>query len=135
MNDVETRRDVGGIWTERSDGWWLSVPAASIQDIARTMLKAEARFVTIVALPAPAGEMRILWHWDTGGVLLSVETLLAEGKPVPSIVDSYPGADWAEREMRDYYGVAIEGRPDISPLMLRDGDKPGVLLCKSGEKL
>jgi len=135
MNAEETRQVIGGIWTERPDGWWLSVHAPMIQRIARTMLEAGARFSAIVALPSSGDTMRLSWHWDMGGVLLSVVSEIAEGAPVPSIVDTYPGADWAERETRDYYAVAFEGRADTLPLMLRDGDKPGVLLCKVGEKL
>jgi hypothetical protein len=135
MNAEETRSAVGGIWTERADGWWLTAPATSVQDIARTMLKSEARFVGIVGAPEAARAMRLSWHWDMGGVLLSVVSHLGEGVAVPSIVDTYPGADWAERETRDYYAVAFAGRAETPALMLRDGDAPGVLLCKSGEKL
>ncbi len=135
MTAEETRREVGGIWTERADGWWLSVPSSLIQDVARSMLKAQARFVTILALPDPANGMRLSWHWDVGGVLLSVQSHLAKDMPVPSIIETYPGADWAERETRDYYAIAFAGRLDTPTLMLRDGDKPGVLLCNTGEKL
>jgi NADH:ubiquinone oxidoreductase subunit C len=135
MTAEETRMEIGGSWMERADGWWLSVPAASIQKIAHTMLKAEARFVTIVALSEPANAMQLSWHWDMGGTLLSVVSLLVEGVSVPSIVDIYPGADWAERETRDYYAVTFEGRKDTPTLMLRTGDKPGNFLRTSGDRL
>jgi NADH:ubiquinone oxidoreductase subunit C len=134
MNAEQARREVGGVWEERRDGWWLAVPANLVPQVAAAMLRAEARFVTILAMPENDG-LRVSWHWDVGGVLLSVAAHLSEGMLVPSIMDTYPGADWAERETRDYYAVAFEGRPDTPTLMLRDGDKPGVLLCKSGEKL
>jgi hypothetical protein len=135
MTAEETRLKIGGNWTERTDGWWLSTPASSVRQIARTMLAAGARFVTIVALPEPVHAMQLSWHWDMGGTLLSAVSLIPEGIPVPSIVGIYPGADWAERETRDYYAVTFEGRADTQPLMLRDSDKPGVLLCGTGEKL
>jgi NADH:ubiquinone oxidoreductase subunit C len=79
--------------------------------------------------------LRVSWHWDVEGVLLSVAAHISQGMPVPSIMDTYPGADWAERETRDYYAVTFEGRSETPTLMLREGDTPGVLLCKSGEKL
>jgi hypothetical protein len=135
MTAEETRLEIGGDWIEHADGWWLQTPAMSIQQIARTMLKAEAHFVAIVALPEPVNAMQLSWHWDIGGTLLSAVSLLAEGVAVPSIVDIYPGADWAERETRDYYAVTFEGRDETPSLMLRDGDRPGALLRKSGEKL
>jgi NADH-quinone oxidoreductase subunit C len=135
MKADETRLEISGVWTERPDGWWLSVPATSIQDIARTMIKAGARFAAIVAVAEPDNAMRLSWHWDIEGTLLSVKSHLAEGVPVPSIADTYPGAEWAERETRDYYAVAFEGRADTPTLMLRDGDKPGAFMRMSGEKL
>jgi Ni,Fe-hydrogenase III component G len=135
MTAEETRLEIGGVWTERADGWWLQAPVTSIQQIANIMLKAEAHFVTIVALPEQVNAMQLSWHWDIGGTLLSAVSILPEGTPVPSIIDAYPGADWAERETRDYYAVTFEGRADTPTLMLRDGDRPGALLRKSGEKL
>jgi Ni,Fe-hydrogenase III component G len=135
MTAEETRLEIGGVWTERTDGWWLQIPVASIQQIARIMLKAEAHFVAIVALPDTANDLQLSWHWDISGTLLSVVSILPKGVPVPSIIDTYPGADWAERETRDYYAVTFDGRVDTPSLMLRDGDQPGALLRKSGEKL
>lgn len=135
MTAEETRVEIGGTWTERSDGWWLSVPATSIPQVARIMLKAEARFVTIVGLSEPDNAMQLSWHWDMSGTLLSVVATLPEGALIPSIVDTYPGADWAERETRDYYAVTFEGRKETPVLMLREGDKPGQFLRTSGDRL
>jgi NADH:ubiquinone oxidoreductase subunit C len=135
MRAEDTRLQIGGTWIERADGWWLTVPAASVQEIAHTLLKAEARFVTMVAQSEPNHVLKLSWHWDMEGTLLSVVSFLDEGIAVPSIVDTYPGADWAERETRDYYAVTFEGRKDTPTLMLRDGDKPGRFLRTSGDSL
>ena len=51
---------------------------------------------------------------------------------VPSITEIYPGADWAEREARDCFAVTFSERADTPPLMLRDGDTPGILLHSEG---
>ena len=133
MTPQDTRLQIGGDWTERADGWWLTAPAASIREFARILLNAEARFVTIVALSEPNHVLRISWHWDIGGTLLSLISFLNEGTPVPSIADIYPGADWAERETRDYFAVTFEGREDTPTLMLRDSDTPGKFLHTSGD--
>jgi len=52
--------------------------------------------------------------------------------PLPSIVDIYCGADWAEREAHEYYAVTFEGRASTLPLMLPEGDPPGILLRHPG---
>ena len=40
---------------------------------------------------------------------------------VPSIVSVWRGAGWYEREAHDLFGVAFEGHPDLSPLLLYEG--------------
>ena len=122
------RGGIGGNWAQRADGWWLRIPLDQIRAVARLMREGGARFAALVAREIKAGALHLSWHWDFQGTLLSVETELAPGVSVPSIVDIYPGADWAEREARDYFAVTFAERADTPPLMLRDGDTPGILL-------
>jgi NADH-quinone oxidoreductase subunit C len=133
MSAAELRERVGGTWTERADGWWRSAPVADVRAAARAMLAGGARFAALVACTRPAGALRLSWHWDVHGTLLSIEATLAPGAVVPSIADLYPGADWAERETRDYYAVSFDGRATTAPLMLREGEPPGVLLPAKGD--
>jgi NADH-quinone oxidoreductase subunit C len=42
-----------------------------------------------------------------------------EAKPaVPSVVDLWPGADWAEREVFDLFGVRFDGHPDLRRIQM-----------------
>jgi NADH-quinone oxidoreductase subunit C len=41
---------------------------------------------------------------------------------IPSISDIYQGADWHERETRDFYGVIFSGHPNLKPLLLSEED-------------
>ena len=41
---------------------------------------------------------------------------------VPSISNIYHGADWHERETRDFYGVVFSGHPNLKPLLLDEED-------------
>jgi hypothetical protein len=134
MNTQRARERAGGAWSARSDGWWLTTGRNAIRNLARALKLEGVRFAALTL--RPEGErLRLSWHWDAGGVLLSVETLLEPDTAVPSIVDHWPGADWAEREIRYYYAVTFEGRDSTPTLMLREGDEPGVLLHpKGGER-
>ena len=119
-------------WRQRAGGNWMPANLGEIRSIAQSMLERGARFEAFVVTQTKAGELRLIWHWDLKGKLFSVESTAAVGTPLPSIVDIYCGADWAEREARDYYGVTFEGRVSTPPLMLREADAPGVLLRSEG---
>jgi len=134
MKTQAIRERVGGSWAQRADGWWLRVEPSQVRTVAERMLAGSARFSALVARPGPGGALRLSWHWDVAGTLLSVDTLLPAGAAAPSIVDLYPGADWAERETREYYAIELTGRQATPPLMLREGDAPGVLLRDAGAR-
>jgi NADH-quinone oxidoreductase subunit C len=119
-------------WRQRAGGNWMPANLGEIRSIAQSMLERGARFEAFVVTQTKAGELRLIWHWDLKGKLFSVESRAAVGTPLPSIVDIYCGADWAEREARDYYGVTFDGRASTAPLMLREADPPGVMLRSEG---
>ncbi len=134
MTATELRERIGGAWEERQDGWWLRLSPEAVRAAAALMLEGRARFAAMVARPAAEGGLRLSWHWDLGGALLSVHAVVEAGAAAPTIADLYPGADWAERETRDYYRVEFVGRAATPPLMLREGDAPGVLLPSAGSR-
>ena len=43
-----------------------------------------------------------------------------EAPRVPSVVDLWPSADWAEREIFDLYGIAFDGHPDLRRIQMPD---------------
>ena len=120
------------VWQQRAGANWMLANLGEIRSIAQTMLDRGARFEALLVSQTKTGNLRLVWYWDVNGKLFSVESEAALNTPVPSIVDIYCGADWAEREARDYYAVTFEGRASTPPLMLRDGDPPGILLRSEG---
>lgn len=127
MNAQEMREHSGGSWQARADGWWRQAGLDQVRSVARHMREGGARFAALTVRP-DGGSMKLSWHWDVAGILLSIEVVMDLAEAIPSVVDIWPGADWAEREARDYYAVRFSGRESTPPLMLREGDAPGVLL-------
>lgn len=114
-------------WVEKGGVHWLTASALNVRDLAKTMNALHARFVTITAYQLPGEEgLRLEYHWDLDGQLLGFPFLLA-GNSIESIYDLCEAVDWIEREIHEGFAVDFLGR-EYEPLLLRQGDKPGVNL-------
>ncbi|HEY8428668.1 MAG TPA: NADH-quinone oxidoreductase subunit C [Sandaracinaceae bacterium] len=49
-----------------------------------------------------------------------IKTRIGDGESLASLVDVWPGANWAEREVFDMFGVRFEGHPDLRRILLYD---------------
>ena len=58
-----------------------------------------------------------------------------EDLTVPSICHIYQGANWHERETRDFYGIRFSDHPNLEPLLLCEEDKDFHPLLKAEKKL
>jgi len=52
-------------------------------------------------------------HWR-----IRVKVRVREGEEVPSIIPIWRGADWAEREVWDMFGVRFKGHPDLRRILM-----------------
>lgn len=60
-------------------------------------------------------------HFDKIDARVTALAVRPQGDPVfPSIAGVYQGAEWHERETRDFYGYTYEGNPNFIPLLLSD---------------
>jgi NADH-quinone oxidoreductase subunit C len=88
------------------------------------LLAAEYHLEDVSGLDIAEGIL-VNYHFDhfeqPGRVVLRVLTGHA-APSVPSIAAIFHGAEWHERELRDFYGVAFEGNPNPGALLLTDND-------------
>lgn len=115
-----------GAWEERGGGYWLEPPSLDVRRMARVLVAQGARFIAITARPEEEGPIRMSYHWDLDGRVLTVDVLVPEGG-LPSIAAVCEAADWIEREIHETYAVEFAGR-DHEPLLLRPGQPLGVNL-------
>ena len=47
--------------------------------------------------------------------------LPAHDPRTPSVADLFPTANWHEREVFDFYGIAFEGHPNLTRILLPEG--------------
>ncbi len=78
---------------------------------------------TAVDYPKREKRFEIIYHlysFKQNG-RLRLKVVIAEGETVPSLVSTWPTANWLEREVYDMFGVEYEGHPDLKRILLPDG--------------
>ena len=123
------------LWTHEGGVWWMRPDGRpeGVREVVHAMNGIGARFVTITAYQLPgADRFRLEYHWDLEGRLLGFAFDIA-GNSIESIVDLCEAADWIEREVHEGFGIDFNGR-EYEPLLLREGDMPGVNLREEVKK-
>jgi NADH-quinone oxidoreductase subunit D/NADH-quinone oxidoreductase subunit C/D len=72
----------------------------------------------------PEGKMEVVYHVrkSTGGSPLVVKAQVDRENPViSSLVPTYPGAEFQEREVWDLFGIKFEGHPDLRRILMWEG--------------
>ena len=92
--------------------------------------RADLRFemcmsVSGVHFPLETGaELHVAYHLLSithGGRRLRVEVTAPDSDPhIPSVVATYPAADWHERETWDMFGVIFDGHPSLTRILMPD---------------
>lgn len=81
------------------------------------------------AQPARFGVVYVLLCPETGA-RAKVRAFVADSDPrLASAVPLFAGANWAEREVFDFFGITFEGHPNMKRILLPDGYR-GHPLCK-----
>ncbi len=84
--------------------------------------------VSGVHYPADAGrELHAVYHLQsmTYNRRIRLEVSAPDSDPhIPSVVPTYPGADWHERETYDMFGIVFDGHPALTRILMPD-DWPG----------
>jgi NADH-quinone oxidoreductase subunit C len=103
----------------------ITAEASRIVDVIRFLRDDEScRFISIIDITAvdwPGRDRRfdVVYHLlsPVRNVRVRVKIEVAEGEPVASIIDIFPGADWFERETYDLYGIPFVGHPDMRRIL------------------
>jgi len=85
--------------------------------------------VSGVHYPQETGrELHAVYHLlsiTNGSKRVRLEVTAPDDDPhIPSIVETYPGADWHERETWDMFGIQFDGHPSLTRILMPD-DWPG----------
>ena len=105
---------------------WFTTENVDPRQLAESLLRHGARFITVTTHELPRGQgFRLEYLWDLDGRLLGFAFEVAN--TMPSIFDICEAADWIEREIHEEFSIDFVGR-SYEPLLLREGDRTGVNL-------
>lgn len=106
----------------------VTVPAAGLLDVLR-LVREELGFEMLLDISA------VDWlprepRYDVNYHLLSMSTLdrlrvkvqlaEADNPRVPSATPLWPGANWHEREVYDFFGIVFDGHPNLTRILMPD---------------
>lgn len=103
----------------------VTVAIEHIPDVLK-FLKADARclcdcLIDISGVDYPERDRRfeVVYHLlsPRQNLRIRVKTRTDEATPVPSVVETFPAANWYEREVFDLYGVLFSGHPDLRRIL------------------
>ncbi|MGA2888782.1 MAG: NADH-quinone oxidoreductase subunit C [Terracidiphilus sp.] len=127
LDTIPEKLGISETFVEKGGVHWLALGGKSVRELTEAMNSLHARFITITAYQLPKDEgFRLEYHWDLNGQLLGFSFPLA-GNSIESIFDLCEAVDWIEREIHEGFAIDFTGR-DYEPLLLRQGDTPGVNL-------
>ena len=111
------------------------LPGSSLVPAAQRLLAAGYFIEDIGALDCVEGFV-VTYHFarfETSG-RVAIRAIAPHAKPVlPSIAPVFHGAEWHERETRDFHGVVFEGNPNLVPLLM-DPDMADCFPLRKEEK-
>ncbi len=105
---------VGLVRTLRDEGWLMCLDVTAVDHLTNTATRvlpegiAPGRFEVVVLL---------INHREPARLRLKVQ--VPEDDPtVPSLFEVHPGTEALEREVFDMFGIAFEGHPDLTRILM-----------------
>ncbi len=123
-------------YQERGYHFEINLKADKLRSLAECMLAQEMFLVFVGGLHVkPAIEIIYQFASFERACRLFVRVPVDADGAMPTISDIYQGANWHERETRDFYGVNFTGHPNLVPLILAEEDIDLKPLLKKAENL
>lgn len=118
---LETSDAFGDYEVVVSEGDWAEVANVLRDDESLLM----DHFIDLTAVDHPERpearfDVVLLLRASTTGARFRMRTRVAEGENLASLAGVWPGANWAEREVYDMFGIEFAGHPDMRRILMYD---------------
>ncbi|MGL1863874.1 MAG: NADH-quinone oxidoreductase subunit C [Pseudodesulfovibrio sp.] len=104
--------------------WSIFLAPGQIVKAAQKLYEAEYSLEDVFAMDFEEGFL-VLYHFNRWNIdeRVTLRVLLSKDNPsVPSIASIFDGAEWHERETRDFHGINFENNPNLVPLLMAAED-------------
>ena len=123
-------------YNERGYHFEIDLEAGSLRAFAQLMLEQEMFLVFVGGLHVdPAIEIIYQFASYERPCRVVLRVAVDGNNAIPTISDIYQGANWHERETRDFYGVKFIDHPNLVPLILAEEDVDLKPLLKKDDDL
>lgn len=114
--------------------WLAAIDRENIPAMADAFLAAKYHLEDVSGLDSAEGAVVAYHfdHFDAPGRITVLAVAPHDAPRFPSIASVYHGAEWHERETRDFFGIVFDGNPNFLPLLLPE-DMPDVHPLKKEE--
>ena len=110
-------------YAERGYHFEIDLAADRLREFAQCMLEQEMYLVFVGGLHVdPAIEIIYQFASYDRPCRVVLRVAVDSNNAIPTISDIYQGANWHERETRDFYGVNFIDHPNLIPLILAEED-------------
>ncbi|QOR61153.1 NADH-quinone oxidoreductase subunit C [Sulfurovum sp. ST-21] len=109
-----------------ASAWIILNDKKDIEAVANAVKAYKGRCIVATAYKNHSGTHTVIYHFDIEGLIINVQ-LETDDQSIVSITPTLPSANWAEREIREMYGVEPIGHPDKDRLFLDYSLAKGVL--------
>ncbi len=123
-------------YAERGYHFEIDLAVDRLREFAQCMLEQEMYLVFVGGLHVePAIEIIYQFASYDRPCRVVLRVAVDSNNAIPTISDIYQGANWHERETRDFYGVTFTGHPNLVPLILAEEDADLKPLLKTDANL
>jgi len=123
-------------YAERGYHFEIDLEADQLREFAQCMLDEDMYLVFVGGLHVnPAIEIIYQFASYERPCRIVLRVAVNSENAIPTISDIFQGANWHERETRDFYGVKFIDHPNLIPLILAEEDVDLKPLLKSEDAL
>ena len=110
-------------YAQRGYHYEIEIEGKQIRSLAECLLKHEMYLVFVGGLHVKPA-CRVIYQFASfeRPCRIVIRAVVDEECQIPTISDIFDGADWHERETRDFYGIVFSDHPYLKPLILAEED-------------